>query len=1246
MTIPQQIGPYTIIDVIGQGGMGVVYRARHDSTGKEAALKTVLVPNENMIQSIRREIHALSRMDHRGIIGIRDHGLHGNLPWFAMEFLQGPSLRDYFKTMMEQTWTTISRIHRDSEMTGSSFRNDDRTADVSSFSRSKRVITGKNTGLSKDLMDIQAEDEKKKPWQVNENFREALENNKKSLSPLSQTEQFRSNYLPSIITMVHKISLALACLHGEGIVHRDLKPDNIVITDKDRPVILDFGLVTEFMGMDHRDALFIEKHTMGTVNYMAPEQIRGDFVDARTDLYALGCILYELLTGSPPFHSQNPRQVTQGHLFATAPPPSRLNPDIPGDLDTLVTRLLEKSPRKRIGYADTVGRLLLELGAERDDKLLEKRAKAYVYRTVLTGRDDIVTTFRSRLDHTSEKDEKIVFFGGDSGMGKTRLASELGKEATRRNLMVITGQCTEDRGGALLPFHKAFQDIYDFCVQSGKSTVDQILGNRGKVLSLFFPQLKELPGIDRYPEPPELATHAAKIRLFNYLTETFIAYADGKRLFIILDDIHWADELTLHYLAFCLRSELFLNASILVGATFLSDNVPELLQRLIGSSGTETVMLNPLNDDSITTLLKDMLAWNVVPAAFSNFLIKHAEGNPYFVVEYLHTAIEQNLLCRDYQGHWQINVSQDSGFTSQQFEDFPIPVNLKGLFSQRVQNLPEKLLPHAQLASVLGTEFPDMLFQQLTALKDNEFFDMCLELESLQILREKKGNLSGFVNDKIRRLLYETIPESSQPDIHFRAARLFDSLYPDNDEFSASIALHWEKAGNHEKARDLYLRAAKNMLRQYNLADAEHLFRSYLKLTETEDQQSIRARLRLAKFVLLGQGRIEEAIEELNIALQEAQNLILPVEIAESFHSLSFIYLRTGNFSQAYEFLETAIEMSLKNDNKITAARAYLDLAVLFIIQGNMEEAVKYFDESLTLFRETGNKEGEGKLLAQYANLHKDHGQFKEAEEKFTMALTIAEELKDRHFQGLVLSNYANLFNDQGKFEEAQRYYDQALVLLAEVGDRSVEGMTRHNLAEMKKQTGKLPESQKLYEQALATHREMGNIQFEGITLLNLGIIHHHLGSMLDSRNRLEKAWEIAINLGDKRTEALILRWQATLSRQIEGDYEKAEERLEQSIRILTELNAPMELAEVLCEKGFLTLARGNSAEPLIEETRKLVATFPKDSQIAVAKTLKNLVLSQEALNTGKSALLYHGEFIQTMPTGLQVFIRKKSMEE
>jgi eukaryotic-like serine/threonine-protein kinase len=145
---------------------------------------------------------------------------------------------------------------------------------------------------------------------------------------------------------------ALAMTHAQGVVHRDIKPANILLTTTGTVKVCDFGIAR--LAHQQQTNLTAPHMTIGTSAYMAPEQASGAAVDARTDLYALGCVLYAMLTGHPPFTGDNPLTVLWQHQNQTAPAVASLRPDTPADLDTLIARLLAKNPADRPASATEV----------------------------------------------------------------------------------------------------------------------------------------------------------------------------------------------------------------------------------------------------------------------------------------------------------------------------------------------------------------------------------------------------------------------------------------------------------------------------------------------------------------------------------------------------------------------------------------------------------------------------------------------------------------------------------------------------------------------------------------------------------------------------------------------------------------------------------------------------------------------------------------------------------------------------
>jgi transcriptional regulator with XRE-family HTH domain len=162
-----------------------------------------------------------------------------------------------------------------------------------------------------------------------------------------------------------QVLAALGCAHEHGIVHRDIKPDNIMVLAGDQVKVTDFGIARLLRPIDTLSTMTSTGMTMGTPLYMAPEQIRGERVDGRADLYAVGAVLYELVTGRPPFQGHDPLTVAVNHLEQAPVPPSGVNPRVPKDWDGVILKALAKDPAQRFQSAaemeEAVGALSTEV---------------------------------------------------------------------------------------------------------------------------------------------------------------------------------------------------------------------------------------------------------------------------------------------------------------------------------------------------------------------------------------------------------------------------------------------------------------------------------------------------------------------------------------------------------------------------------------------------------------------------------------------------------------------------------------------------------------------------------------------------------------------------------------------------------------------------------------------------------------------------------------------------------------------
>jgi tetratricopeptide (TPR) repeat protein len=677
--------------------------------------------------------------------------------------------------------------------------------------------------------------------------------------------------LDRILEINRQLCEALAHAHQHNVIHRDLKPENVLLVDG-QVKLMDFGLARSMASRMSTDGDLV-----GTAFYLAPEQALGLEVDERTDLYSLGVMMYEMLTGRLPFTAGDALAVISQHLHAPVIPPRTYNGKIDSELNLLILRLMSKTREERPSSADevlsalsSIGKLEQE-GVETGDIILLQQ----IVQGRLVGREVELDSLRRHWREAQQGQAQLVLISGEPGVGKTRLAKELIAYGRLHGGRILQGGCYEYEAMVpYLPFAEALRDWVH--TQTTESLHDK-LGRNATELAKLAPEIEARLG--PLTPNPSLAPDQERMRLFDNFARFLQNLAAEKGLLLFLDDLHWADRGTLsmvHYLLRRLRNERVL---ILGGYREVElDRTHPLAAALVEWNRERLVtriQLGRLTKDDCGQLLASMFEQDEITPEFTEAIFRETEGNPFFIEEVVKALIDSGQIYRE-------NLEWQRG----EIADLAIPQSIKEAIGRRLNRLSTESTEILQHAAILGKIFD---FQELITIhtnggegkldQENKILNALDEGLNAQLIRALEGESFSFTHDKIRETLYEEINSIRRRRLHHKLAQRLEKVVKDQarEDYLPDLAYHYLQGGDLEKGMEYAIRAGEH---------ARNLYAN------------------------------DEAVKYYLQAAEAAEVLNLPGELSEIFETIGDLYQSQGYFYDAVEYFQQGISLTISNEHR------------------------------------------------------------------------------------------------------------------------------------------------------------------------------------------------------------------------------------------------------------------------------------------------------------------------------------------
>ena len=971
---------------------------------------------------------------------------------------------------------------------------------------------------------------------------------------------------PHLADLLDQVLAALDYIHSRGLVHQDLKPQNILVSGQEgtaRVKLIDFGLARA-TGTESQEL-------SGTIEYLAPELLKGEPPTARSDLYSLGIILHEIFLGQPPFHGKKMKELIRGHLEGAAADPRSL----PKEYRELTMRLLEKDPANRPRAAEEVRR---ELPGARERTLHSLPA----FSPVFVGREATLSRLLTRITAEPDGSPGGALLLGPTGMGKSRLLRELQVRTQVNDIPIYLEACREeDHPGALL-----------------QRLLGRIAAENDGEHELVA-RLDEC--LDDLLQDDSVA--GASIESFHFkVTNLLVELAGGEACAIAIDDLQWADSLSLNTLAHLARRAagagtppgLFL-ACRLDGEEDLGFtrnleelfNIPESLER---------ITLEGLEPEDLSIYMEKLLGHaEGLPEALQGPLQRDTGGNPFYIEEYLRLLGDLGAFER-----------KGSTWTLKADVSIPIPGSLEDAARRRLENVGRRRRTVLEVAAVLSRPFSSEELRGLLALIDGDEPSRRGELRGaldgvvLDQLLRREGSLYSFAHAALEQAAYAGLEEKTRRSLHGQAAAwLLQESGPEEEPPLEELARHLFFSDHPERARESLERAGRQALRQGGLREAATCLGRALQVSkEPEDlfsscllREEVWGRLGRKEEQLEDIGRLRELADELDDEANRGE-----VTLREALYLDSVGKKREG-LAKLDEMLETgAAEGSLR-------ARLLNRRGMFLLFLSEFTEAESSLRAALQLAGELEDLELRAECLQLLGSGHYLQGIYDEALAEMEGALTIRRELGDSQRAGALESNIGLIRLDRGELEVAEEHFKDSLKTFRRIGLRSAEAGNLVNLGLVYTEMGRLERALDFISEALQIRRELAHRQGIGTDLGNLGAVWMRIGKYEKAIPLLKQAIEIAEEVENLPSLAINESRLATILIH-KGEGEAAARGLEQARAALADGGGSRQRLEILLAGARLLLHQGAPGEAVDELDRALEVASEAGARNSVIECL------------------------------------------
>lgn len=765
--------------------------------------------------------------------------------------------------------------------------------------------------------------------------------------------------LGDVIDIGIQVAEALEYSHSKDVVHRDIKPENILVMRQDYPRsearvrVTDFGLATA----STENRLTRTGALVGTVAYLSPEQLTEQNLDGRSDIYALGTILYECLVGKAPFTGE-----IQSVLYRIAheipQSPRALGSDVQDELEEIVMQCLEKDRARRPQSAGEVADALIRYRAKLHDsqraiKISEvQKSSVQVARPAispLVGREKEFAELQRRLNAALTGECQFAVVAGEAGIGKSRLLDEMENLAKVRKIRLLHSRFVEqDQAFPYQGFCEAIQEYFRLKAPGASGPVD-FTDLAADLVSLFpvLAEMAEITGGQKMIVPGETRKIADRTYVFDLLARSFVRIGGGKPLILLFEDLQNAD-MSLDVLQYVVR-RLGPTPTFIVGTyrTTEVDKHHPLVRMLKGFQGDRRfsqIQLEPFSESEYRTFLRSLIGSSNMEEDFINQLYEATEGNPHFTKELIRSLMDSGRITKTETGSW--NLSGETTISSDS-----LPPTIQETVEKRIERLAPDWREILSIASILGRTFDYRDLEVLAGDKE-DMEDIIDGLITSGFVEEERGarrDQLTFSSGVVHDVLYAQVPRRRRRSLHRKFAEELEKRNSGRLERVYPLLVHHYSEGDvPEKVIEFGFELARKSMDAFSPEAALRAAKTVLDFVQGEEGQASMQEGEVRSLLAAGNraaGNFDAALQEFEIAIGifESHRDAARV-LQEAVHAAETAW-EGRRADETRRWVEKAIPLARAAEHSQSLARLLSLGATIASLRGDYERAKQYLDE-------------------------------------------------------------------------------------------------------------------------------------------------------------------------------------------------------------------------------------------------------------------------------------------------------------